>query len=442
MATEIATRHAPFLRDLYARDLVADVSSPDELDAHLASGRRTAYVGFDPTADSLHIGSLLPLLALRRLQLGGQRPIVLIGGGTGLIGDPSGKVGERQLNPAETVGAWADRLKRQVARFVDFDAGVSPAVLADNYEWLSRLEVIPFLRDIGKHFSVGAMIARESVRGRLGRPEAGISFTEFAYQVLQAYDFLELRRRHECTLQLGGSDQWGNITAGIDLIRRVDGVAAYGITLPLVTKSDGSKFGKTEGGTVWLDPARTSAYEMYQYWLNTADVDVVPYLKSFTFLAPHEIEGLAEATRQAPERREAQRVLAREVTRLVHGSDKLAEAERITDALFSGDVTGLTESQLRDAFRGVPTTRIDPGELGGLVVVDLLARTPLAESKRRARELVSTGAIQINGREVRDPAAVLGPGDLLYGRYLVLRRGKKSYQLVTVAVESPDGTGT
>jgi tyrosyl-tRNA synthetase len=442
MATATATYRTPFLRDLSARDLVADASALDELDAYLASGRRTAYVGFDPTADSLHIGSLLPLLTLRRLQLAGHRPIVLIGGGTGLIGDPSGKVGERQLNPTEIVATWADRLKRQAARFVDFDAGASAAILADNHDWLSRLEVIPFLRDIGKHFSVGAMIARESVRARLGRPEAGISFTEFAYQVLQAYDFLELRRRHDCTIQLGGTDQWGNITAGIDLIRRVDGTSAYGITLPLVTKSDGSKFGKTESGTVWLDPARTSAYEMYQYWLNTADADTVTYLKSFTFLTPQEIEALAEAKRRAPEKREAQRVLAREVTRLVHGADKLAEAERITDALFSGEIAGLTESQLQDAFRGVPTTPITPQELPGLALVDLVARTPLAESKRRARELVSTGAIHVNGREVRDPATVLGPDDVLHGRYVVLRRGKKSYQVVTLADESAKWTGT
>jgi tyrosyl-tRNA synthetase len=442
VTTEAATCRSPLLRDLYARDLVADISAVEDLDAHLASGRRTAYIGFDPTADSLHVGSLLPLLALRRLQIAGHRPIVLIGGGTGLIGDPSGKTGERQLNPEEVVGAWAQRLKRQAERFVDFDAGPSPAILADNHEWLSRLEVIPFLRDVGKHFSVGAMIARESVRSRLGRPEAGISFTEFAYQVLQSYDFLELRRRHDCTIQLGGTDQWGNITAGIDLIRRVDGAAAFGITLPLVTKSDGSKLGKTEAGTVWLDAARTSPYEMYQYWLNTGDADVVPFLKYFTFLTPQEIEALGEATRRAPEKREAQRVLAREVTGLVHGADKLREAERITDALFAGEVSGLTEGQLHDAFRGVPTTEMAREEVGGLTLVELLARTPLAESKRRARELLTTGAISLNGREVRDPARAITPGDLLCGRYLVLRRGKKSYHLVSLGGEPAERTRT
>jgi tyrosyl-tRNA synthetase len=441
VAPETALRRSSFLRDLGARHLLADISAPDDLDAHLASGRRTAYVGFDPTADSLHIGSLLPLLTLRRLQCAGHRPIVLIGGGTGLIGDPSGKAGERQLNPLDVVGIWAERLKRQVAQFVDFDAGATAAILVDNYEWLSRLEVIPFLRDIGKHFSVGAMIARESVRARLGRADAGISFTEFAYQVLQAYDFLELSRRHDCSIQLGGTDQWGNITAGIDLIRRVEGAAAYGITLPLVTKSDGTKFGKTETGTVWLDPARTSPYAMYQYWLNTADADVVSYLRSFTFLEPSEIDALAEVTREAPEKREGQRVLAREVTRLVHGAERLAEAERITAALFSGEIAALTEPQLRDAFRAVPTTPLAPAELPGLALVDLLARTPLAGSKRRARELVSAGSIHVNGQEVRDPAAVLGPGDMLYGRYLVLRRGKRHYQLVTIASESPVPAG-
>src|SRR5207247_1227809 len=256
------------LRDFRDRELIADVTTPDELDAHLGSGRRTAYVGFDPTADSLHVGSLLPLLALRRVQLAGHRPIVLVGGGTGLIGDPSGKAGERALNPEEQVAEWAERLKQQVRPFLDFDRSPNAAILADNYAWLSELDVIGFLGDVGKHFPLGTMLARESVRARMG---AGISYTEFSYQVLQAYDFMSLMLLHDCSIQLGGSDQWGNITAGVELIRRVHGRPAYGLTLPLVTKSDGSKFGKTEAGTVWLDPAKTSAYEMYQFWLNTLD---------------------------------------------------------------------------------------------------------------------------------------------------------------------------
>src|SRR5882672_7604331 len=302
------------LSDFQQRGLVADVTSPAELDAHLAQASRAVYVGFDPTADSLHVGSLVPLLGLRRFQLAGHRPIVLVGGGTGLIGDPAGKAGERTLNAEDFVAACAARLKAQVRPFLDFDRGPHAAILVDNHEWLAKLEVIPFLRDVGKHFGVGAMVARESVRSRLG---TGISFTEFAYQVLQAYDFLSLHERHDCTIQMGGSDQWGNITAGAELIRKVRGAAAFGLTLPLVTKGDGTKFGKTETGTVWLDPARTSAYEMYQFWLNTTDADVGRFLKYFTFFPPGEIDEVVQQSAAAPEKREAQRVLARDVTRLV-----------------------------------------------------------------------------------------------------------------------------
>src|SRR5262245_14672137 len=281
------------LEDFEARGLIADVS--EGLGGHLAGGSRTLYVGFDPTADSLHVGSLLPLLALRRAQLAGHRPIVLVGGGTGLIGDPSGKTGERALNPEDVVHDWAERLKRQVSPFLDFDGGRCSAILADNYEWISELDVLSLLRDIGKHFSLSVMLAKESVKTRL---HTGISYTEFSYQVLQAYDFLCLRRRHECTVQMGGSDQWGNITAGIELIRRIEGLAAFGLTLPLVTKGDGSKFGKTESGTIWLDPGRTSAFDMYQFWLNTADDDVVRFLGYFTFLPTEEIRELADVTRR------------------------------------------------------------------------------------------------------------------------------------------------
>jgi tyrosyl-tRNA synthetase len=273
-------------KDLKWRSLVADSTRSHDLHQHLLQEPRAVYVGFDPTADSLHVGSLLPLLVLRRAQLAGHRPLVLIGGGTGLIGDPSGKVGERQLNPEEQVAEWAARLKEQVRRFLDFESGPSAATLVDNYQWLSKLQVISFLRDIGKHFPLGAMIAKESVRSRMGRSDEGISYTEFSYQVLQAYDFMALFDQYRCTLQLGGSDQWGNITAGIELIRRVRGEVAYGITLPLVTKTDGSKFGKTESGTIWLDGRKTSPYEMYQFWFNAADGDVVAYLKYFTFLDP------------------------------------------------------------------------------------------------------------------------------------------------------------
>ncbi len=421
---------APLLRDLAERELIVDISAPDEFDAHLLAASRTVYVGFDPTADSLHVGSLLPLLTLRRAQRAGHRPIVLVGGGTGLIGDPAGKAGERQLHPKAQVAAWAERLKAQVQGFLDFD-GPGAAILVDNHDWLAALDLITFLRDIGKHFGVGAMVAREAVRARMGRADGGISYTEFSYQVLQAYDFLALQERYGCSVQLGGSDQWGNITAGIDLIRRVRGAPAFGLTLPLVTKTDGTKLGKTETGTVWLDPARTSAYEMYQFWLNTADADVVRFLRYFTFLTAEEIVELGRRTAAAPEHREAQRRLAREVTALVHGPGGLAEAEAITEALFSGEVGRLTEPQLERAFHGAPRTVVPPDELPTLPVVDLLVRTGLAESRRAARELIGAGAVQLNGRKVEGQGARVEPADLLFGRYLAVRKGKRSYHLVT-----------
>lgn len=418
------------LDDLRWRGLIADVTKESELRAHLAGAPRTAYVGFDPTADSLHVGSLMPLLVLRRVQLAQHRPIVLIGGGTGLIGDPSGKLGERALNPEEQVAEWAERLKAQVGRFLDFSSGA--AVLVDNHEWLAKLRVIPFLRDIGKHFSLGSMLAKESVRSRMGRTDEGISYTEFSYQALQAYDFTALLERYDCTIQLGGTDQWGNITAGIELIRRVTGRAAYGLTLPLVTKADGSKFGKTETDTVWLDERRTSTYEMYQFWLNTADEDVVTFLKYFTFLGRREIGDLQAATAMAPEKREAQRVLAREVTALVHGEAKVQEAEAISRAFFSGQVESLTESQLVQACRAMPTTELRGDELAHLSVVDLLTRVGLAESKKRARELVADGAIHLNGKKISAADLTLSRDQALFGRFVVIRRGKRTYHAATL----------
>jgi tyrosyl-tRNA synthetase len=412
---------SPVLADLEWRGLVSDATNPEELDAHLAEAPRSIYCGFDPTADSLHVGNLLLLLALRRVQLAGHRPVVLVGGGTGLIGDPSGKAGERVLNPEEQVAEWADRLKRQVERFFEFGGGGNAAVLADNYAWLSRLDVIRFLRDVGKHFPLGGMIARESVRSRMGRSGAGMSYTEFSYQVLQAYDFLCLYRQYGCTMQIGGSDQWGNITAGTDLIRRVENATAFGLTLPLVTQPDGTKFGKTESGTVWLDARRTSPYEMYQFWLNTADADVVTFLKYFTFLERPEIEQLARATRTAPEKREAQRALAEKVTALVHGKNAVEEAERISRALFSGNVKSLSESELAQVIRAIHTKK-PPAETG---VIPVLLSTGLASSKRAARELVTTGAIQINGESIHDPNAPI-PAPL-YGKYTIVRKGKKTY---------------
>src|SRR5262245_33955198 len=420
------------LRDLQARELVVDTTGQAELDHHLAEGPRVVYCGFDPTADSLHVGSLLPLLALRRFQLAGHRPIVLIGGGTGLIGDPSGKAGERPLSPQDQVAVWAERLKAQTARFLDFGQGASQAALVDNYEWLSRLDVIAFLRDIGKEFPVGAMLAKESVRTRLGRAEAGLSYTEFSYQILQSYDYLELWRTRGCTIQIGGSDQWGNITAGIELIRRKTVGSAYAHTLPLVTKGDGTKFGKTETGTIWLDPAKTSPYEMYQFWLNTADTDVDRFLKYFTLLPLEALEDLRQARTRAPERREAQRVLAREVTALVHGDQAVREAQDIAEALFSGAVASLSPANLDEAIRGAPRTEL-PLENGvTLPLVDVLLSTGLVSSKRAARELITSGAVELNGERVKDPSKAVSRDTALHGRYLILRKGKKTYHAVVV----------
>jgi tyrosyl-tRNA synthetase len=424
----VSSRTDPLLEDLRARGLIVDSTPREELAAHLGEGCRSLYIGFDPTADSLHVGNLLGLTLLRRVQLAGHRPIVLVGGGTGLIGDPSGKAGERTLNEMETVRGWADRLKQQVARFVDFGHGPNGALLVDNYEWLSGLSLVPFLRDVGKHFAIGAMLAKESVKSRLA---IGISYTEFSYQLLQAYDFRELFRRYGCTMQMGGSDQWGNITAGIELVRRMDGAAVHGLTHPLVAKSDGTKFGKTESGTVWLDPSKTSPYEMYQFWLNTADADVIRFLKLYTFLSLSAIDELGAENAQRSEQRHAQRVLAREVTRLVHGEDALRDAEQITRSLFDGDVAALNAEQLGQAFAGAPTTTIGPSDLGA-PIVDILVRLGLAESKRRSRELIATGAIQINGQRVGTVDAALSPEAVLPGGFIVLRKGKKTFHIAKV----------
>ena len=421
----MGARTHPFLEDLTARELIVDSTPRDDLAAHLHDARRSAYIGFDPTADSLHVGSLLGLTLLRRFQVAGHRPIVLVGGGTGLIGDPSGRTSERSLNETDVVREMAERLKRQVSPLIDFDRGTNAALLVDNYDWLGSLSLIPFLRDVGKHFSVPVMLAKESVKARLA---TGISFTEFSYQLLQAYDFRELARRHACTMQMGGSDQWGNITAGIELIRRMDTGTAYGLTHPLVAKADGTKFGKSESGSVWLDAEKTSPYEMYQFWLNTADADVIRFLKYYTFLPLAEIEGLREATERAPEKREAQRVLAREITTLVHGEDGVRDAEMITASLFTGDVRGLSPAQLRVAFAGAPTTALAADDLGQ-PLVDVLVRVGLAESKRRGRELITAGAIQVNGDRVSAADAVLSSEAVLPGGFVVLRKGKKTFHI-------------
>lgn len=416
------------LADLQRRGLVAQVTAGEELSQHLTEGSRSLYSGFDPTAESLHIGHLVPLLALKRFQEAGHRPIALVGGATGLIGDPSFKAAERQLNTPDLVELWVDRIKRQVSQFLDFDCGDNAAVVVNNLDWIRNQSVIGFLRDVGKHFSVNAMIQKESVKQRLDREGAGISFTEFSYMLLQSYDFAELYRRYGCTVQIGGSDQWGNITGGIDLTRRLHRGQAYGLTLPLVTKADGQKFGKTETGTVWLDPAKTSPYAFYQFWMNTADADVYRFLHYFTFLSAEQIEGIRQEDAERDGRPQAQQQLAREATRLVHGEEGLTAAERISEALFSGDPGQLTVSDLEQLrLDGLPYTEL-PGESPD--IVDVLVRTGLARSNRVAREFLGNNAVSVNGSKVTDSEYRLTTEGALFGRFWILRRGKKQFHLV------------
>ncbi|MFN3164939.1 MAG: tyrosine--tRNA ligase, partial [Pseudohongiellaceae bacterium] len=350
------------ISDLESRDLIAQLAGGDDLKAHLGSGSRTLYCGFDPTAESLHIGNMVPLLALKRFQEAGHQPIALLGGATGLIGDPSFKDAERQLNSADVVAQWSERLKPQLSQFLDFESGSNKALLVNNLDWIKGYDVLTFLRDVGKHFSVNAMIQKESVKQRIEREGEGISYTEFSYMILQSFDFAELNNRFGCTLQIGGSDQWGNITGGIDLTRRLYQQQVYGATLPLITKADGTKFGKTESGTIWMDANKTSPYAFYQFWLNTADADVYRFLKYFTFLDPAEIDAIERSDRESQGKPEAQGILAREVTRLLHDSDGLEAAVRISEALFSGDIGRLTESDLAQlALDGLPSSQISAG---------------------------------------------------------------------------------
>jgi tyrosyl-tRNA synthetase len=423
-----------FYADLSARGLVYQVTSDDLLPL-LRSESVTTYIGFDPTADSLHVGSLLPVLALMRLQRAGHKPIGVVGGGTGMIGDPSGKTAERSLLTVEQIEANLAGQRRQLERLLDF-TGPNAARLVNNLDWLGKLDLIGFLRDIGKLFSVNTMIQRDSVQLRLSGREQGISFAEFTYALLQAYDFLELYDRYGCRLQMGGSDQWGNITDGVELIRRLRQGQAFGLTMPLVTKSDGSKFGKSESGNVWIDEARTSAFAFYQYWLNMADADVVRSLRFFTFLDVAEIDALGEAHAKRPEKREAQRVLAREVTTLVHGAAALARAERATVVLFEGgDLRTLSPSEIAEGLADAPRTSVPRAELqaGGLDLPTALVRCGLAPSKGQARTAIEQGAVSVNHELVKDTARVLTVGDLLAERFVVLRRGKKTYGLVDVA---------
>ncbi len=425
----------PLLDELAHRELVAQMTAGPELAAHLSSDRRTVYCGFDPTADSLHIGSLVPLLALRRFQLAGHRPIALVGGATGLIGDPSFKSQERQLNSPDVVLGWLEKIKAQVCRFVDFDAGENAAIVVNNLDWIGGMDLLTFLRDVGKHFAVNQMIKKESVKQRIEREGEGISFTEFTYMVLQSFDFAELSQRHDCTVQVGGSDQWGNITGGIDLARRMYGAQVYGLTLPLVTKADGSKFGKTESGTVWLDPARTSPYAFYQFWLNAADADVYRFLRYFTFLSPDDIAAVEVADRQRSGRPEAQEMLAREVCELVHGREGLRAARRISEALFDGDLGRLSESdcqQLR--LDGLPCSGLGGGALQGSSLASLLTECGVAKSGKQVKDALSSGGLTVNGSRLcaednMVPQAVFAPERALFGRYFIVRLGKKRYHM-------------
>jgi tyrosyl-tRNA synthetase len=417
-----------FIEELRWRGLIMQVSDEKGLLDYLGSGQKALYCGFDPTADSLHIGSLVPLLALRRFQDQGHRPLLLLGGATGLIGDPSGRDDERSLNGSDTVGQWVEALRAQVERFLDFDAtDGSAANIVNNLDWTEGLDVIDFLRDIGKHFSVNSMIQRESVKARLERVDQGISYTEFSYMLLQAMDFLRLAENERCYLQIGGSDQWGNIVSGIDLIRRHIGKSAFGLTLPLVTKADGTKFGKSATGAIWLDPKKTSPYTFYQFWLNTADADVGSFLRLFTFLDKQAVGDLEALMEEHPERREAHRILAQEVTRLVHGDDALTAAERITAAMFAGDMSSLHEQDLTELYQdGLPSSVCAAGT--GLLTA--LVEAGLTKSTGEARKLIQGNGIKLNGNSVADAKAVLTADEALFQRFYLIRKGKKNYHLL------------
>jgi len=418
--------------DLEFRGLIHQASDPSLL-ARLDGDALTGYSGFDPTADSLHVGHMLQLCNLSRLQRAGHRPIAVAGGATGLVGDPGGKNEERNLLSTEQVEANLEGVRPQLEQFLDF-GGPKGAVLVNNAEWLQPVSLFDFLRDVGKHFTVNQMVQKDSVRSRLEREGAGISYTEFSYMLLQAADFLHLFDTYGCRLQLGGSDQWGNITAGIELIRKTRQETVWGLTTPLVLKADGTKFGKTEAGTVWLDARRTSPYQLYQFFLRTEDEVVGAYLRFFTFLPHERILELDESTAEHPERREAQRALAHEVVELVHGTKATTRAEEAAAALFRGQVAELDEGALLEVLADVPSTTLERARLdGGVLLVDLLAETGLVPSKSRGRTTVEQGGAYVNDRRETDLERLLGPGDLLYDGYVVLRRGKSDYHFVRFA---------
>ena len=425
------------IQDLQSRGLIAQTTDIEALDALLNEQKIALYCGFDPTADSLHIGHLLPVLALRRFQQAGHTPIALVGGATGMIGDPSFKAVERSLNSAETVAGWVESIRNQLKPFLSFE-GENTAIMANNADWFGSMNCLDFLRDIGKHFSVNAMLNKESVKQRIERDDVGISFTEFAYSLLQGYDFAELNKRHGAVLEIGGSDQWGNITAGIDLTRRLNQKQVFGLTLPLVTKSDGTKFGKTEGGAVWLNAKKTSPYQFYQFWLKVADADVYKFLKYFTFLSIEEIDAIEAKDQASGTKPEAQRILAEEMTRLIHGEAALQAAQRISESLFAEDQSSLTESDFEQlALDGLPTFEVSES----LNVVETLVKTGLASSNKEARGFVNSKAVLLNGQaaelnnpnhaaERPDDAYLLTDEHKRFGKYTIVRRGKRNHALL------------
>lgn len=413
------------LQDLAWRGLVYQQTDEAGLQELLNKEKISLYCGVDPTGDSMHIGHLLPFLVLRRFQQAGHKPIILVGGATGTIGDPSGKKEERQLQTLETVQHNVACLKAQLAHIFDFNSE-NGASMVNNYDWTSTLSILDFLRDFGKNFNVNQMLAKDIVASRL---ETGISFTEFSYQILQAMDFNHLYENHNCKMQIGGSDQWGNIVAGLELIRKkqAEGAKAFGLTLPLVTKADGTKFGKTEGGAIWLDPVKTTPYEFYQFWINVDDRDVIQYIKYFTFLSHEEINELEKQTQEAPEKRVAQRALAADITKLIHGEEALQQAINISEALFKGDVAKLTAEEIEQGFKDVPSYEVQEEEIS---LVDLLVNAKISPSKRQAREDITNGAIYINGERKQELDKVLTTEDRIEGKYTIIRRGKKKYFLL------------
>jgi tyrosyl-tRNA synthetase len=422
------------LEDLKWRGLYADCTDLDALTQRLAEGPLTLYAGFDPTADSLHVGNLVPLLALRRFQMNGHHAIALAGGATGMVGDPSGKSSERNLQTLEQVAHNIAAIKGQLAKFLDFDVSANPARLVNNADWTAGMSFLEFLRDVGKHFSVNVMIAKDSVRSRL-EGEGGISYTEFSYMLLQAFDFYHLRKTANCELQVGATDQWGNITAGTDLIRKKSGASAWGLTFPLLTKSDGTKYGKSASGAVWLDPKRTSPYRFYQFFIQAEDADVIKLLKVLTFLSRDEIETLEAKHLANAGAREAHKALAREVTKLVHGQTALDAALKASDILFGAEIGDTSEETFNDVVGEIPTKSLERAKLEatGSALVELLVHSGLSASKGQARKDIEGGGIYVNNVKSPDIARAITTADLLFGKHLLLRKGKRSYAVLTVS---------